>query len=138
MACHPASRPVVGRRQFWAVSVRTLQTADWYVLNFGMTVAHEINLPDGSRVRLLENEAVLIEMKQRSEMPSDPASQGGAGYGYFKVGWFVANLGSELERLTRRGIVPVTQIIEQRPLGIRFFVVQDPEGNPVQIFERIQ
>ena len=139
-SCQPATPPqgpAAAHRQFWAISVRALETADWYVRNFGMKVTHEINPTDGSRVKILENDDAMIEMKPRPATASVEATNESATHdGYFKVGWFVPSLDTEFERLSRNGVTFSQKPIEEKQFAIRFFIVLDAEGNPVQIFER--
>ena len=138
----PAQRQTAVQQQFWALAVRDLSTADWYVRNFGMSVRHEIAAPDGSsRVKILASEAAVIELQQhRDAVPRGALRQGIRDYevhGYFKVGWFVADLDAEYARLVNNGVTVRLKPVEQREFGIRFFMIADPEGNLIQLFQRI-
>ena len=45
--------------------------------------------------------------------------------------------GRQHDRLVAAGVPVVVPITDQPELGIRFFIVEDPEGNPIQVFESL-
>jgi TolB protein len=138
----PSLRAAAGQ-QFWAIAVRDLATAEWYERNFGMRVTHSMTAPDqSSQVRILENDAAVIEVQHhRDAVPRQSLRPGIRDYevhGYFKVGWFVPDLGAEHARLVANGAQVRLAPVTQKDFGIRFFMVADPEGNLIQLFERLR
>lgn len=120
-------------RHFWAVIVRDIALADWYVEMFGLTVTATLRPADGSVVAILEDDAHVLELKQRSlRADREPLAEG-----YLKVGWFVPSASDEHARLAAAGATLPGPVVEQPEHGIRFFFVEDPEGNVIQIFERM-
>lgn len=119
-------------RHFWAIAVSDIDVAHWYVEMFGLEPTTTLRPPDGSIVTILESEGHLLELKQRSA----PAQRHPLGEGYMKVGWFVPSVSEEHARLDAAGARP-EPVIDQPEHRIRFFFVEDPEGNTIQIFERI-
>jgi len=118
-------------RHFWALVVSDIALADWYVDMFGLQVTATLHPDDGSVVAILEDDAHVLELKQRARsVPRDPAAEG-----VMKVGWFVPSVAEEHARLAAAGAA-VEPVIEQPELGISFFFVVDPEENVIQIFSR--
>jgi catechol 2,3-dioxygenase-like lactoylglutathione lyase family enzyme len=119
-------------RQFWALAVGDVAVADWYVEMLGLTRTATLHQPDGSVVAIVEDDARIVEVKQRSARADrEPLAEG-----YLKVGWFVPSVADEHARLAAAGAAP-GPIVEQPEHGIRFFFVADPEGNTLQLFEAV-
>ena len=120
-------------RQFCGLAVADAAIAAWYARVFGMQVTAEVRPADGSLVTILESPHLVVEIKQRARsVPRDPDAEG-----FMKVGWFVPSVAEEHDRLVAAGVPVVVPITDQPELGIRFFIVEDPEGNPIQIFENL-
>ena len=120
-------------RQFCALAVADVAIAEWYARVFAMRVTAEIRPADGSLVTVLESPDLVVEIKQRARsVPRDPDAEG-----FMKVGWFVPSVAGELERLVAAGVTIAVPVTDQPELDIRFFILEDPEGNPIQIFENL-
>jgi predicted enzyme related to lactoylglutathione lyase len=119
--------------QFWAIAVADLSLADWYADHFELEASAPFTAGDGSRVTILRGESLIVELKQRREQ----IDRVDGAVGYFKVGWFVESVDNEKMRLEAQGVEVLTPVIEQSEFGIRFFLIADPEGNLIQIFEHL-
>ena len=120
-------------RQFCGLAVADVGVAEWYARVFAMRVTAEIQPADGSRVAILESPDLTVEIKQRARsVPRDPDAEG-----FMKVGWFVPSVADEHARLVAAGVTIGVPVVDQPELGIRFFIAEDPEGNPIQIFESL-
>jgi predicted enzyme related to lactoylglutathione lyase len=121
-------------RQFCGLVVADLAIAAWYARVFDMEVSAEIRPTDGSLVTILESPDLVVEIKQRvRSVPRDSEAEG-----FMKVGWYVPSVADEHARLVAAGVTVGVPITDQPELGIRFFIVEDPEGNPIQVFESLQ
>jgi predicted enzyme related to lactoylglutathione lyase len=120
-------------RQFYGLAVADVAVAAWYARVFAMEVTAEIRPADGSLVTILESPDLVVEVKQRARSaPRDPDAEG-----FMKVGWFVPSVAEEHARLVAADVTITVPITDQPEFGIRFFIVEDPEGNPIQIFESL-
>ena len=59
-------------------------------------------------------------------------------HGVFKVGIFVTDLESTVQRLRESGVTFRGGIINDTNLNVRTILAIDPEGNTVQLFERVR
>jgi predicted enzyme related to lactoylglutathione lyase len=120
-------------RQFVGLAVADVGIAEWYARMFALEVTAELSPDDGSRVSILESPDLVVEVKQRARsMPRDADAEG-----FMKVGWFVPSVAEEHDRLVAAGATIAFPVTDQREFGIRFFMVEDPEGNVIQVFESL-
>jgi len=134
------SQPAV---QFWAVSVADAALiADWYEKHFGFRTVEQTTLSGGARTRVLQSDFAILELVEVPEAKalSEIAPQMGRRFlvhGVFKVGIFVTDLESTVQRLRESGVTFRGGIINDTNLKVRTILAIDPEGNTVQLFERV-
>ena len=58
-------------------------------------------------------------------------------HGIFKVGFHVADLDAAVAKLRAMNATLETGIIEAKKLGFRFVLARNPDGNTVQLFQRL-
>jgi predicted enzyme related to lactoylglutathione lyase len=55
--------------------------------------------------------------------------------GFFKVGFYVHDLPGVLTALSARGVTIEVPLFEEKDVGTRSAVINDVEGNAIQLFE---
>lgn len=126
--------------QFFAISAADAKvTAGWYVEAFGLEIIEESTSPDGTvGVVNIGNERVRIEIIEHPEAKNRQELGIARGYdvhGVFKVGFFVEDIEAEIARLEALGVTFRGRLVEFPSHGVRTILVNDPEGNIVQLFE---
>lgn len=120
--------PLVGLRPFLAgINVPDADSAArWYRDNLGFTEngASTIN---GLRQVVVERGPYAIEML---------SSKDARALGVSKLGFVVDDLDPVLHELQRRGVHIVRGITTLSQFQIRFMLIQDPNGNVIQLFDR--
>ena len=122
---------------FVALRVRDVEAAtDWYQRVFGLDVKKTLDGEDNAfSIRIVGNDTVTVELIEQRGTEEPP----GRHHGLFKAGFYVDDAARALERLRASGAVApdeqVTVFVDE-PLAVRTFVIQDPDGNRLQFFER--
>jgi len=132
-----------GRAQpfFVALSVANVEaSAAWYQRVFGFEQVRSVDLADrGLRIRLLAADQALLELVEmagaRSRKREDEKLA--AVRGVFKVGFRVASLDDMLARLKGQGVALRGDVVTEPDGSLRSAQVVDPDGNVIQIFERL-
>lgn len=127
-----------------AISVADLKAeTDWYVEKLGFKVEKDVNIGDG---RVYFRWLTLGD--QRIELVYSPTAKDGtprakppahAGlHGFTHVTLETADLEATRAALAARGVTPVLDVTEVAPLGIKVLYLTDPEGNAVEIAQRLK
>lgn len=128
--------------QFVALSVGDIDSmAAWYETMFDLEPGTVNELQDGAvRQTSLRNEHLIIELVQHDQAASRASHDIARSYfihGIFKVGFFVEDIEHAIATLEKRGATFRGRLMEIREHGVRTILVEDPEGNTVQLFEAI-
>jgi catechol 2,3-dioxygenase-like lactoylglutathione lyase family enzyme len=128
-----------------AVSVKDLKAeTDWYVEKLGFKVEKDVNVGNGrvffrwltlgqQRLELVYSPTATDAVPARAK---PPAHAGLHGYTHFTLE--TTNLEATKAALAAKGLTPVLDITEVTPLGIKVMYFTDPEGNAVEIAQRLK
>jgi hypothetical protein len=132
----PAAHPA-----FAAVVVEDADiTGAWYGSVFGLEVRNDIDLGERGRILLLGAEGGLtVELLQITGSADPVAAIDGVGSrtqirGPFKAGVFVADVDAVFADVTALGLDADDRVFADEALGLRTFILRDPEGNRIQVF----
>ena len=130
---------------FFALSVPNLDDAvRWYGDNLGFDVDYLPQAPDRvARAAILTSPGITIELVEHSRAFAVekyvPDLKGRyLVQGIFKVGFYVANLDAWVAHLKERAARIQGSVIADPARGMRFVLVEDNNGNLIQLFERIE
>ncbi len=135
------SAPVLGHFMV-AISVANLDTETEFFKKLGFTVAVDTKFGPGIPVRWLTSGDERIELLQipNSKPPSDPRAKPpghAAIQGYSQVTLSTSDLAATKAALAAQGLTPALDITEVKPLGVKVMYYQDPEGNAVEIAQKL-
>jgi len=127
-----------------AISVADLKAeTDWYVETLGFKVEKDVSIGDG---RVYFRWLTLGD--QRIELVYSPTARDGtprpkppghaALHGFTHVTLETADLEAVKAALAARGVTPTLDVTEVTPLGIKVLYLTDPEGNAVEIAQRLK
>lgn len=127
----------VAEPTFVAIRVRDVGAMDdWYSRTFGLDRRKTLDGEGGAfSIRILGNETLTVELIEQNGTEDAPDRH----IGLFKIGFYVDDATQSLAQLRALGAVAPDQdvtVFVDEPLGVRTFVVRDPEGNRLQFFER--
>lgn len=114
----------------------------WYVDNLGFTVTKEVPMGQGGgKVRFIEAGEQRIELiwapgsgpRPKAAMP--PAHT--ALHGVVQIAMEVPDLDAAKAFLASKGVKPGLDITPIPPLGIRIMFLSDPEGNLVELVQKL-
>jgi catechol 2,3-dioxygenase-like lactoylglutathione lyase family enzyme len=143
----PAPPPLIplgeSRPYSVAISVSSVdRSAGWYMEIFGFKpVLGPLSPASGAAVAVLERGDFSIELvsligsRQRAAAtpePNNPVSLRGV----FKFGVLVDDLDQAFKALKLRNVPVVLEPVDDATLPIRYCVIQDPDGNLIQVFQR--
>jgi catechol 2,3-dioxygenase-like lactoylglutathione lyase family enzyme len=126
-----------------AISVADLdaETA-WYVDNLGFTVAVDTTFGPGIPVRWLTSGSERIELLAIADSQPGtphPTPPGHAAIqGFSQITLETTDIEATRAALLAKGITPALDITEVAPLGVKVMYLTDPEGNPVEIAQRME
>jgi catechol 2,3-dioxygenase-like lactoylglutathione lyase family enzyme len=144
----PAAPPLIplgdSRPYSVAISVSSVdRSAGWYMEIFGFKpVLGPLSPASGAAVAVLERGDFSIELvsligsRQRAAAtpePNNPVSLRGV----FKFGVLVKDLDQAFAALKLRNVPVVLAPVDDATLPIRYCVIQDPDGNMIQVFQRL-
>lgn len=134
VATHTSATPF-----FVALSVADMeQSVTWYRQVFGFAVVREMDLPErGITIRLLSRDGALLELIHDARaMPAgdDPRF---LRHGVFKFGFLVPDLAAFVTTLESVGVPLRGEIFEEADVGTRALQIADPDGNVIQVFQRL-
>ncbi len=141
----PMTASVVdGQPFFVALSVRDVEaSASWYERIFGYREVRAVDLGDrGLRVRLLRREGAFLELIESREARDlgelePPIEKRHHLRGVFKTGFVVADLQAVVQRLESLEVKLRGTIVVERDRTMRSLQIEDPDGNVIQLFERL-
>jgi catechol 2,3-dioxygenase-like lactoylglutathione lyase family enzyme len=117
---------------FVAVRVQDVEAASsWYIGVFDLVEVNRVEAADYS-IRILTGPGLSVELIQQSG-DVEPA---GRPFGLFKSGIFVRDIDAFYREMQRRGVSTDHEVFVDRALQMRSFVMRDPEGNRLQVFQR--
>jgi len=126
-----------------AISVNDIEKeTDWFVDSLGFTVAKDAVLRDGAvHFRWLTNGNERIELIKTADSqpgPARPAPPGHAAIrGITQVTLETPDIEATRAALAAKGVTPALDITEVAPLGIKVLYLLDPEGNAVEIAQKV-
>ncbi|GEM_PF-592444 len=127
-----------------ALSVKDLEAETiWYVETLGFSVEKDVSIGDGrvffrwlrlgtARLELVHSPAATDATPARAK---PPAHAGLHGYSHFTLE--TADIEATRAALAARGVTPTLDITEVKELGIKVLYLTDPEGNAVEIAQRV-
>jgi predicted enzyme related to lactoylglutathione lyase len=127
---------------FFAVSVEDLDASvKWYVETLDLTATRMPGTTQ-AKVALLQGQGLVVELVEHSEafelttrLPE--LQKRYLAHGLFKVGFFVADLDSTIERLKQRGAHFKGTAFTDKVLGAKSILLLDNSDNVIQLFERL-
>jgi catechol 2,3-dioxygenase-like lactoylglutathione lyase family enzyme len=136
-----ASAPVLGHWMV-AISVANLDTETEFFKKLGFKVALDTKFGPGIPVRWLTSGNERIELLQiaNSKPPATPRAKPpahAAVQGYSQMTLSTTDIAATKAALAAQGLTPALDITEVAPLGIKVMYYQDPEGNAVEIAQKL-
>jgi glyoxylase I family protein len=127
-----------------ALSVADLdRSMAWYGRHLGFSVLERRSFPELKlSLAFLERDGFRLELvaldgsRDRREAAPDPANEATL-RGYVKLGFLQADIDPTLARLRAAGVPVVVGPFDEPERGLRSAIVTDPDGNLVQLFERL-
>jgi len=138
-----ADTPALGHFMV-ALSVKDLAAeTDWYVKTLGFTVEKDVSVGGGrvffrwlrlgnERLELVHSPTATDATPARAK---PPAHAGLHGYSHFTLE--TTDIEATRAALAAKGVEPALDITEVKELGIKVLYLTDPEGNAVEIAQRI-
>ena len=125
-----------------AISVANLDTETEFFKKLGFKVELDTKFGPGIPVRWLTSGNERIELLQiaNSKPPSTPRAKPpahAAVQGISQVTLSSSNLEVTKAALAAQGLTPALDITEVAPLGIKVMYYQDPEGNAIEIAQKL-
>jgi len=114
------------------------QTAEWYATNFGLGRVKTGTFPGGKfiilgsprlSVEIIQHDSAVDARKQLN-IHDDYLLRG-----FFKIGFYVKDLDASVARLKRAHVKIDSEHGSDEQLHLRFAIIQDNEGNTIQLFE---
>lgn len=125
-----------------AISVADMDAeTNWYVDKLGFTVTADTKIGGGTPVRWLENGGQRIELILAAGSTAGPARATPPRHagirGITQVTLQTENLQATRDALVALGVTPALDITEVAPLGIKVIYLVDPEGNAIEIAQKL-
>lgn len=137
----PASAPVLGHWMV-AISVADLDAETEFFRKLGFKVELDTKFGPGIPVRWLTSGNERIELLQiaDSKPPATPRAKPpahAAVQGISQVTLSTPNIEATKAALAAQGLTPALDITEVAPLGVKVMYYQDPEGNAIEIAQKL-
>ena len=137
----PASAPVLGHWMV-AISVADLDAETDFFKKLGFKVELDTKFGPGIPVRWLTSGNERIELLQiaDSKPPATPRAKPpahAAVQGISQVTLSTPNIEATKAALAAQGLTPALDITEVAPLGVKVMYYQDPEGNAIEIAQKL-
>lgn len=130
---------------FTALSVKSVEASvAWYGKVFGFEVVRKMELPGrGLRIFLVRTPGALLELVEAEAATAPavlkpPLERRLLLHGVFKVGFRVGDLDEAIRRLEALGVELRGKVFTEPDGSFRSLQVEDPDGNVVQVFERLE
>lgn len=125
-----------------AISVANLDTETEFFKKLGFKVELDTKFGPGIPVRWLTSGNERIELLQiaNSKPPATPRAKPpghAAVQGLSQVTLSTANIEATKAALAAQGLTPALDITEVAPLGVKVMYYQDPEGNAIEIAQKL-
>ncbi len=125
-----------------AISVANLDTETEFFKKLGFKVELDTKFGPGIPVRWLVSGDERIELLQipNSKPPATPRAKPpahAAVQGLSQVTLSTSNLEATKAALAAQGLTPALDITEVAPLGVKVMYYQDPEGNAIEIAQKL-
>ena len=125
-----------------AISVANLDTETEFFKKLGFKVELDTKFGPGIPVRWLVSGNERIELLQiaNSKPPATPRAKPpghAAVQGLSQVTLSTVNIEATKAALAAQGLTPALDITEVAPLGIKVMYYQDPEGNAIEIAQKL-
>jgi catechol 2,3-dioxygenase-like lactoylglutathione lyase family enzyme len=140
-AQHAPAAPELGHWMV-AISVADLDAETEFFKKLGFKVELDTKFGPGIPVRWLTSGNERIELLQiaNSKAPATPRAKPpghAAVQGLSQVTLSTANIEATKAALAAQGLTPALDITEVAPLGIKVMYYQDPEGNAIEIAQKL-
>jgi len=140
-AAHAKQAPVLGHWMV-AISVANLDAETEFYKKLGFKVVTDTKFGPGIPVRWLTSGNERLELLQipNSKPPATPRAKPpghAAVQGYSQMTLSTTDLAATKAALAAQGLTPALDITEVAPLGIKVMYYQDPEGNAVEIAQKL-
>jgi catechol 2,3-dioxygenase-like lactoylglutathione lyase family enzyme len=140
-SAQPATAPELGHWMV-AISVANLDTETEFFKKLGFKVELDTKFGPGIPVRWLTSGNERIELLQiaNSKPPATPRAKPpghAAVQGLSQVTLSTVNIEATKAALAAQGLTPALDITEVAPLGIKVMYYQDPEGNAIEIAQKL-
>jgi len=137
----PPAAPVLGHWMV-AISVANLDTETEFYKKLGFKVVVDTKFGPGIPVRWLVSGNERIELLQiaNSKPPATPRAKPpahAAVQGLSQVTLSTPDLAATKAALAAQGLTPALDITEVAPLGVKVMYYQDPEGNAIEIAQKL-
>jgi predicted enzyme related to lactoylglutathione lyase len=140
---HPQNDPLDSLRPYLVgISVPNAdQAATWYEQKLGFKSYGAAQTPDGTTAIVVERGSFAVELLQYKDSFSirrfQPQYNSASGklQGISKFAFAVNDLEAALAQLKRQGVHIVREITDVKGMGVSFFLIEDNNGNVIQIFQ---
>lgn len=121
---------------FIAVQVRDVdEAARWYADVLGLRPLKRLDDDQGRfAIRLLARGGLVVEL---IDMPTTVEAPEPRVFGLFKAGFYVDDVDAAHARMVRHGVDADEQVFTDETLAARSFLLRDPEGNRLQVFQAV-
>ena len=125
-----------------AISVQNIDAMSaFYVDKLGFTVEKDAALGQALHFRWLTNGAQRVELIQMAGSQAGPARPKPPGHltvrGFTHLGIETPNIEATKAALLARGVTLTVDVSTLAPLGMKAMFVTDPEGNAIEIIQRL-
>lgn len=125
-----------------AISVANLESETAFFKKLGFKVELDTRFGPGIPVRWLVSGNERIELLQiaNSKPPATPRAKPpahAAVQGLSQVTLSTSDIAATRAALTAQGLTPALDITEVAPLGVKVMYYQDPEGNAIEIAQKL-
>lgn len=125
-----------------AISVHDVDAMSaFYVDKLGFKVEKDASMGQALHFRWLTNGAQRVELIQMAGSQAGPARQKPPGHltvrGFSHLGIETPNIEATKAALISKGVTLAVDISELAPLGMKAMFVIDPEGNAIEIIQRL-
>lgn len=119
-------------RAFVAIETADIEASqNWYANVFDMQLANSFSRPTFEQ-RILQGGGLIVELIQHT-----PArTRGPEGLGLIKAGLIIDDLDARQARWQSQGVTMLGRRIHDAALGLDTIILEDPDGNMIQIFGR--
>lgn len=127
---------------YMAISVQDIDTVGaFYVDMMGFEVEKNASFGDAVQFRWLTNGSARIELIRMTGSQAGPERPAPPGHlstqGFSHLAFETPDIVATREALVAKGVTTASQISDLPPLGIKAMFVIDPEGNVIEIIERL-